>query len=187
MDQAKRVLLVEDDEAIRLVAAAMFEELGFKVTAVNDGADAIEELDRGLDFDLLMTDFHMPRVDGYELLHYAREHHYHNPIVFASTDSFLNDRDRRALSDCCASMLAKPFSFKEFRGTVGAALARVHHRDCTHWPDRPEELEPMPPSVTTESTAPPDKGANGPPAVQNPKNQQINEPTTSQTTPPPSS
>lgn len=138
-DETTRVLLVEDDAAIREMVTEMLKEMGFAVTAVADGEAGVAVLEQDTSFRLLITDFHMPNVDGYELLHYARENHFHNSVIFTSSDSTLTLRDQMALGDCCASMLPKPFSFAQLRGTVGAALSRVHHVDCVHWPDRPEE------------------------------------------------
>lgn len=139
MDDRKRVLVVEDDDAIRDMLAQMLETMGFAVTAVPDGEAGIKVLAHDTSFNLLITDFHMPSVDGYDVLHFARENHFHNSVIFTSSDNTLTLRDQMALGDCCASMLPKPFSLAQLRGTVGAALSRVHHVDCTHWPDRPEE------------------------------------------------
>lgn len=139
MEQSKRVLVVEDDEAIRLMMTDMLNVLGCAVTAVMNGEEAAEALARDPSFDLLITDFHMPRLDGYALLRFAREHHFHCPVVFTSSDNTLTSRDQMALGDCCASMLPKPFGFAELRAKVASALTREHHRDCLHWPDRPEE------------------------------------------------
>lgn len=139
MSDRKRVLVVEDDDAIRDMLAQMLGTMGFEVTAVPDGTAAIHVLGNDTAFDLLITDFHMPNVDGYDVLHFARENHFHNSVIFTSSDSTLTLRDQTALGDCCASMLPKPFSFAQLRGTVGAAVSRVHHVDCTHWPDRPED------------------------------------------------
>jgi sigma-B regulation protein RsbU (phosphoserine phosphatase) len=64
--QAIRVLLVDDDPVIRAVLAAFFESRGYAAEESSDGADALERL-RGGGFNLVVTDRHMPRMDGLAL------------------------------------------------------------------------------------------------------------------------
>lgn len=52
----EHVLLVEDDDLVRLVAMASLEKLGYRATACSDGREAIEQLRHGPHFDLLLTD-----------------------------------------------------------------------------------------------------------------------------------
>jgi PAS domain S-box-containing protein len=52
----EHVLLVEDDDLVRLVAVASLEKLGYRATVCNDGREAIEQLRHGPHFDLLLTD-----------------------------------------------------------------------------------------------------------------------------------
>ncbi len=60
---ALRVLVADDDPAIRTLVARIFVRRGYDVACASDGADAIQKLDHD-PFDLLVLDLMMPRVDG---------------------------------------------------------------------------------------------------------------------------
>jgi chemosensory pili system protein ChpA (sensor histidine kinase/response regulator) len=63
----KRVLLVDDSISVRRFVGQMLEKAGFDVTTAADGADAITRLGEA-EFDVVITDLEMPRVNGYELI-----------------------------------------------------------------------------------------------------------------------
>jgi chemosensory pili system protein ChpA (sensor histidine kinase/response regulator) len=65
--RAKRILLVDDSISVRRFVGQMLEKAGFDVTTAADGADAIARTGQA-DFDLVITDLEMPRVNGYELI-----------------------------------------------------------------------------------------------------------------------
>jgi CheY-like chemotaxis protein len=70
---SRRVLLVEDNEAVGKFAAGMLRELGQTVTWVGDGKSAIEALRKNRDaFDLVFSDVVMPGISGIELGHAIR-------------------------------------------------------------------------------------------------------------------
>jgi chemosensory pili system protein ChpA (sensor histidine kinase/response regulator) len=66
-----RVLLVDDSLSVRKFVGAMLEKAGFTVTTAIDGADALARLGEA-EFDVLVTDLEMPRLNGYELLEDVR-------------------------------------------------------------------------------------------------------------------
>ncbi|HEY2995240.1 MAG TPA: hybrid sensor histidine kinase/response regulator [Methylomirabilota bacterium] len=66
-----RVLLVDDSLSVRKFVGAMLEKAGFEVTTANDGADALAHMAQA-EFDVLVTDLEMPRLNGYELLEDVR-------------------------------------------------------------------------------------------------------------------
>lgn len=63
----KRILLVDDSISVRRFVGQMLEKAGFDVTTAADGADAITRVGAA-EFDLVITDLEMPRVNGYELV-----------------------------------------------------------------------------------------------------------------------
>jgi chemosensory pili system protein ChpA (sensor histidine kinase/response regulator) len=63
----KHILLVDDSISVRRFVGQMLEKAGFAVTTAADGADAIARLGAA-EFDLVITDLEMPRVNGYELI-----------------------------------------------------------------------------------------------------------------------
>ncbi len=80
------ILYVEDH---RLVADAIKDALeaeGWRVVACSDGAAALTKIASGARYDLLITDNHLPHVDGLELVRYARQlpHRAELPIIMFS-------------------------------------------------------------------------------------------------------
>jgi len=80
LTQSKRVLLVEDDEDIRVSMETLFEDLFQEATVAADGQDGWEKFQAG-SFDLVITDINMPKMDGIELLKNIRTIDAHIPVV----------------------------------------------------------------------------------------------------------
>jgi signal transduction histidine kinase/ActR/RegA family two-component response regulator len=78
-----RVLVVDDDDDVRQVAAAMIEEIGYEVVAVDGGEAALKALE-GQRFALIVTDVVMPGMSGVELARRVRALQPQLPILFAS-------------------------------------------------------------------------------------------------------
>ncbi|MDT9597598.1 hybrid sensor histidine kinase/response regulator [Sphingosinicella rhizophila] len=62
-----RILLVDDEELVRTGTAEMLRDLGHHVTEASNGVEALEVLGRTTDFDAVVTDYMMPRMNGAEL------------------------------------------------------------------------------------------------------------------------
>ncbi len=63
MAEPERTLVVDDDRNTRRLLQAALEGRGYHVTVASDGAEALEMI-RSQPFDVLISDLHMPRVDG---------------------------------------------------------------------------------------------------------------------------
>jgi two-component system chemotaxis response regulator CheY len=85
---AKTILIVDDSESIREVVSFTLENEGYKVLVGVDGQDAIKFFD-GSDIDLLITDLHMPNMDGIDLIKEVRkmDKYQRMPILFLTTES----------------------------------------------------------------------------------------------------
>ncbi len=84
----KSILIVDDSESIREVVSFTLENEGYDVMAGVDGKDALKLLD-GKSVDLIITDLHMPEMDGIELIRNVRqmEQYKRIPILFLTTES----------------------------------------------------------------------------------------------------
>jgi signal transduction histidine kinase len=121
---AERVVLVEDEEAVRELTAEMLSDLGYSVTSFGDPLEAqrfCEE--RSAQVDLLLTDVVMPGLNGAELARRLRERHPGVKVLFMSgyTDDVIADH---GVLDPEIRLLAKPFKSAELarmvRETLGA-------------------------------------------------------------------
>ncbi|WP_153771583.1 response regulator [Labrenzia sp. CE80] len=120
-----RILLTEDDEAVRSFVQRALELDGHTVNAVEDGAEAVEVLTREQGkFDLLVSDIKMPVMDGIALaLHTARDWPS-LPILLMT--GFADQRERaNGLDALVHDVITKPFSLADIRLAVRNAVAGI--------------------------------------------------------------
>ncbi|MCU1349183.1 MAG: transcriptional regulator [Acidobacteria bacterium] len=116
-----RVLVVDDDDAIRTLVARVFVRRGFDVETAKDGADAIEALDARA-FDLLLLDLMMPRVDGIGVIEHLAGRPDPAPRVIVMTAA-VPDILKRMDHGQIAAVIAKPFELPELLRTAEEVLA----------------------------------------------------------------
>ena len=117
-----RILLAEDDDSVRAFVRRALELDGHAVTAVEDGAIALEVLDDDeAGFDLLVSDIKMPIMDGIALaLNVARDRP-DLPILLMT--GYADQRERaHGLDQIVRDVVSKPFTLADIRRAVGAAL-----------------------------------------------------------------
>jgi two-component system cell cycle sensor histidine kinase/response regulator CckA len=122
--EGRRVLLVEDETAVRTVTAAILRRCGFVVESAVDGLDGLERYRAaGGDFALVVTDVMMPRLDGAQL---AVQLHAENPdlpilAVSGLLPAAASDGDR--LPPGFTALLRKPYNEAALLEAVGRVLA----------------------------------------------------------------
>lgn len=84
-----RFLLVDDEPSLRRLAEIGLTEAGFTVTQAIDGQEGWERLSLG-DFDVLITDLDMPRLNGLELVRRLRDEGYDLPVIVVTGSTALN-------------------------------------------------------------------------------------------------
>jgi PAS domain S-box-containing protein len=118
------ILLVEDEPAVRAVAARSLELGGFRVLQASGGAAALELMDGREQPDLVLTDMMMPGIGGAELGRRLRERWPEIPILFMSGYS-VEDLRRQGAIGLERVMLQKPFTPEGLVRSVTAALSRA--------------------------------------------------------------
>ena len=117
-----RILIAEDEEALRALCARALASAGHEVKTACDGSDALDQLagETGR-FDLLLTDIRMPIMDGIALaLAAARD--YPDLTILMMT-GYADQRERASGLDAIVyDVIAKPFSVTALRATVSEAL-----------------------------------------------------------------
>ncbi len=118
-----RVLVVEDNAVNRKVAVALLDNLGYITDTANDGVEAVEALTRS-DYDVVLMDCQMPRMDGYEATARIRanEHGKHTPIVAMTASAMASDRER-CLAEGMDDYLAKPIDRTALSRTLRRCIA----------------------------------------------------------------
>ncbi|WP_236559248.1 response regulator [Sphingomonas sp. T1] len=115
----QRILVVDDDNDVRGVAAQMIEEIGYQVVAAASGSEALTEFGRA-SFDLVLTDVVMPGMSGVDLARRIRAVAPAMPLLFASGYA-----DVATFGDELAAetVLKKPYRIGEVAARIGDALS----------------------------------------------------------------
>lgn len=117
-----RILIAEDEEPLRLLVARAIAMDGHTTVTAQDGAEALEILNReGGQFDLLLTDIKMPVMDGIALaLATARDF---PTLKILLMTGFADQRERASGLDAIVhDVVTKPFSVMDIRNAVASAL-----------------------------------------------------------------
>ena len=84
VEAGRRVLVVDDDDAVRQVTAALLEDAGCAVVQASGGPAALELLPQSGAFDLMVVDFAMPGMNGVEVARAAASLHPEMPVLFVT-------------------------------------------------------------------------------------------------------
>lgn len=115
---SKQILIVDDSESIREVLAFSLKNAGYQVLVAQDGLDALNYFD-GRTIDLLLTDYHMPNLNGLELIVKVRQLAGYKflPILVLTTE---NQKEiiMEARNSGATGWLLKPFSTEKLLQTL---------------------------------------------------------------------
>src|SRR6266508_5023364 len=117
-----RILIAEDEDALRSFIARALRQDGHEVVTANDGAEALDVLAREKGaFELLLTDIRMPVMDGIALaLAAARDH---PAVTILLMTGYADQRERAyGLDALIHDVITKPFSLGTIRSAVNGAL-----------------------------------------------------------------
>ena len=120
----KKILLVDDEAAIRIMVRAVLAEPDYTFEEATNGAEALKLMETNA-FDLIITDVIMPDCDGIELIMNARKKMPDIKIVVMSAggrvraDYYLHLAEKLG----AAQVFEKPFNIAQFRETVRELLA----------------------------------------------------------------
>ena len=114
----KNILIVDDSFSIREIVRLTLEREGYEVFVGVDGVDALNYLD-GRRLDLIITDLHMPNLDGFGLVREIRRRagYKHVPVLFLTTETN-NDLKMKAREEGVTGWLLKPFDMDRLKKTV---------------------------------------------------------------------
>jgi two-component system cell cycle sensor histidine kinase/response regulator CckA len=122
MDKQK-ILVVDDDEAVRSVTFEMLKRLGFEVTTADSGATALEEASHQ-SFDLVLLDLAMPNMSGVEVFSSLKALKPESRVIFMTGYSKDEFSDLLSDNEDTTSVLSKPFPMQELKVSVENMLAR---------------------------------------------------------------
>jgi two-component system response regulator (stage 0 sporulation protein F) len=117
----KKILIVDDAGPVVVLCVNVLQALGYSVKGANRGETAVE-LMRKEPFDLMVLDYKMPGMSGFEVFEHARALHPNMAVVLVTghgTPEIINEANRMGFQ----AILLKPFTSDELRGTVEKVLA----------------------------------------------------------------
>jgi two-component system response regulator (stage 0 sporulation protein F) len=117
----RKILIVDDAGPVVVLCVNVLQALGYAVKGANRGEAALE-LMRKEPFDLMVLDYKMPGMTGFEVFQQARVLHPDMAVVLVTghgTPEIISEANRMGFS----SILLKPFTSDELRGTVEKVLA----------------------------------------------------------------
>ncbi|MCD4834131.1 MAG: response regulator [Bacteroidales bacterium] len=119
---SKNILIVDDSESIREVVSFTLENEGYNVLVGVDGKDALKFLD-GTHIDLIITDLHMPIMDGIEFIRNVRatDQYKRIPILFLTTES-QTSKKMEAKEAGATGWIIKPFVPAKLIGALKKVL-----------------------------------------------------------------
>jgi DNA-binding response OmpR family regulator len=121
-DRAPRILLVDDEQPIQTLLSFPLQRDGYEVVQAVDGAEALARYSEQV-FDLVVLDVMLPRMDGLEVCRRLRAKGETVPIIMLTAKSEEIDKVL-GLELGADDYITKPFSMREFRSRVKAALRR---------------------------------------------------------------
>jgi type II secretory ATPase GspE/PulE/Tfp pilus assembly ATPase PilB-like protein/ActR/RegA family two-component response regulator len=123
--QSRKVLLVEDEDALRRVLKDLLEREGFTVFEAADGVKALDEIDRA-NPDIVVLDLNLPRLDGYGVLSHlrARPATAELPVIVLTAKGD-EDSEVRVFEYGASDYLTKPFRPRALSARLHALLSRA--------------------------------------------------------------
>lgn len=122
MKEAVRILAVDDDDGILYTLGAIGEVAGWHVDGVTDGKQALGKLQEGDDYDIVLLDYHMPNLNGLQVLQLLRADFTDLPVLVLTVDEDL--RTAEAFLDAGAT----DFALKPIKAADLIARIKLHLR-----------------------------------------------------------
>ncbi len=117
----RRVLVVDDEEGIRLLYKEELEEEGYEVELAASGEEALERLEKEDDIDLVLLDIKMQGMDGVEVLRKIKERWKDLPVILCTAYPHYKHEFGTWASD---AYVVKSSDLRELKDTIKDILAR---------------------------------------------------------------
>jgi DNA-binding response OmpR family regulator len=122
--EKKRILIVDDEKAIRATMAMALESVKYEIDVAENGVQAIERLNK-TSYDLIITDYSMPEMDGLEMIGIIASKYPSLPVLMITAQESASDM----LEGKNATFFPKPFKIAELQNRVKGILNGINP-DC---------------------------------------------------------
>jgi len=119
MGDVKNIMVIDDDDHIRLLLKELLESSGYKVSLAKDGLEGMNKL-KNEPVDLLLLDVRLPYISGIGLIKIARQHKPEIPIICMT--GYGLSPETMVEEECIEKLLRKPFKISELLNAVNDML-----------------------------------------------------------------
>ena len=106
-----RALVIDDSRIVRIIIGEILREIGMEVLEAADGIEALEQLKNHSDVALMLVDWNMPRMNGFDFIRAVRADHAYDAVrILMVTSEAQGDQVTRALNAGANEYLMKPFT-----------------------------------------------------------------------------
>jgi putative nucleotidyltransferase with HDIG domain len=123
VNEMERILIVDDEESIRGLLMDTLEELGYKCESVEDGSECLKKVYEGNNYDIVLLDIHMPRLNGIDTLKKLKTYSPDISVVMISASREL-DHVKVALKEGAYDYIFKPFEIDEVETVIKRVVER---------------------------------------------------------------
>lgn len=117
-----QILVVEDERSLARAIKRILEQHGYFADAVHDGVSAVDYA-KGVDYNLIILDVMLPKLDGFEVVRILRKDGVNTPILMLTARTATADKVT-GLNDGADDYMTKPFDTEELLARVGALTRR---------------------------------------------------------------
>lgn len=121
MVEKRKILVVDDEDALRTVLSSELVSEGYEVGTAADGDEAINEIQKQT-FDLVLLDIKMPRVNGFEVLKYVKDKHPKTKVImltgFADLKNAIESKKLGA-----EDFVSKPYDLVDLLTTIERVMS----------------------------------------------------------------
>lgn len=111
MSIVRKVMVVDDARVVRMALRGIMKKMGWEVVEAADGREAVAQLEEHPDLALILLDWHMPEMNGYDFLVYLRskaEFSEHPKVIMVTTEASMPSM-LQALAAGADEYIMKPF------------------------------------------------------------------------------
>jgi len=121
LGRKKQLLVVDDDKAVQTLLARALSFNGYDVALASNGLEALTLFHDNC-FDLVLTDLHMPIMDGGRFSRLVKEQSPNTPVIMITGETDSNRVWEKLDMNCVDAIIPKPFKLKEIDSTVQMLL-----------------------------------------------------------------